>query len=124
MSSVQINSTIPNTGTLRTVGVGVYWDTAFTNKTTSISWGALDPGSKKNVTVYIRNEGYSGATLSMQTSNWNPSTASTYMALTWNYNGQLINVGAAIVVKFTLSVSSSVSGITSFSFNITITTTG
>jgi len=121
MSSIQTNTKISNQGALKTVGVGVYWDAALTNKISSIDWGMLEPGSNVNKTVYIRNEGNAAATLSMTTSNWNPSNASNYITLTWNYGGQTLNVNEAIQVKFTLSASSSVTGITNFSFDITIT---
>jgi len=121
MSSMQTNTKISNQGALKTVGVGVYWDSGLTNKVSSIDWGILEPGSNVNKTVYIRNEGNAAATLSMTTSNWNPSNASNYLTLTWNYGGQTLNVNEAIQVKFTLSASSSVTGITNFSFDITIT---
>ena len=119
-SLVLTSKTIPNVGVVKAVGVEVYWDAALTNKVSSIDWGVLDPGSNKNVTVYIRNEGNSAVSLTMNTANWNPSTASNYMTLTWNYGGQSINVGAVIQVKLTLSVSASVAGITNFSFDINI----
>jgi len=94
---------------------------ALTNKVSSIDWGILEPGSNVNKTVYIRNEGNAAATLSLATSNWSPSNASNYLTLTWNYGGQTLKVNEAIQVKLTLSASSSVTGITNFSFDITIT---
>jgi len=124
MSSVQSNKSITNVGTMKTVGVGVYWDAALTNQVSSINWGVLEPGSNKTVSVYIRNEGNSAVTLSLQTSNWNPTNASTHMTLSWDYNGQSINVGSSILVKLTLSVSASISGINNFSFDIVIIGTG
>jgi hypothetical protein len=124
MSATQTNKTISNAGSVKAIGVGVYWDQACTNPVSSISWGILDPGSSVNKTVYIKNTGNNAATLSKATSNWSPSNASNYMTLSWDYNGQPINVNAVIQVKFTLSVSSTISGITTFSFDITITATG
>jgi len=123
MSSMQTNTKISNQGALKAVGVGVYWDSDLTNKVSSIDWGILEPGSNVNKTVYIRNEGNAAATLSMTTSNWNPSNASNYITLTWNYGGQTLNVNESVQVKLTLSASSSVTGITNFSFDITITAT-
>ena len=124
MSAVQSSRTISNAGSVKAIGVGVYWDQACSNPVTSISWGTIDPGSSVNKTVYIKNTGNNAATLSLTTSNWSPSNASSYMTLSWDYNGQPINVNAVIQVKLTLSVLSSVSGITSFSFDITITASG
>jgi hypothetical protein len=118
------NRTITNAGTVKTVGVGVYWDQALTNPVSSISWGTIEPGLNVNKTVYIRNEGNTAATLSMETSNWSPASASSYMTLSWNYGGQTLAVNAVRQVTFTLAVSSSITGITSFSFDITITANG
>lgn len=123
MSSLQASTKVSNTGSLHTVGVGVYLDLPCANKVTSIDWGTLDPGSNVNKTVYIRNEGNAAATLSMSTSNWNPAAASSYMTLAWNYNGQTLAVGQVVQVKFTLAASSSITGVTTFSFDITIIAT-
>jgi len=117
------NRTISNTGSVKAVGVGVYWDQAATNPVSSINWGLLEAGSNTNKTVYIRNEGTTATLLSLTTSNWSPTNASNYMTLGWDYSGQTLNVNDIIQVKFTLSVSASVSGITSFSFDITISAT-
>jgi hypothetical protein len=84
----------------------------------------LDPGSNKTMTVYIRNEGNAVAALSEATQNWNPSTASSYMTLNWNYANQTLSVNQVLQVRLTLVVSPTVSGIINFSFNITITATG
>jgi hypothetical protein len=119
-SAVQTSKKVSNSGTITAVGVGVYSDSGCTNPLSSIDWGMLEPGSSKDKTGYIRNEGNSVSTLSMSTSNWNPSTASNYMTLSWNYDGQTLNPNEVVQVKFTLSVSASINGITSFSFDITI----
>jgi len=120
LASVQTSKTFSNVGTVRAIGVNVYWDSGCTNPLSSINWGVLEPGSNQNVTCYIRNEGNSASTLSMYTSNWNPSNASDYMTLSWDYGGQSIDPNEVIKVTFNLSVSASISGITSFSFDITI----
>ena len=124
LSAVQTSRKVSNAGAVMTIGVGVYWDNGCTNPLSSIDWGMLEPGSSKNVTCYIRNEGNSPSTLSMYTSNWNPSGASDYITLTWDYGGQSINPDEAIQVTLTLSVSPSIGGITSFSFDITIVGSG
>lgn len=115
---------ISTTGAVKAIGVGVYWDAGMTNRTTAIDWGTLDPGTQKNVTVYIQNEGSAAMTLTQSTSNWNPSSASAYVTLTWDYNGQAINAGASLRVTLTLIISSSIIGVDNFSFNIVITGTG
>jgi len=123
-SAITGNKTVSNSGSVKGVGVGVYSDQSCTNAISSINWGMLDPGSNANKTVYIRNEGNTPATLSMSTSNWNPTNASSYLTLSWNYGGQTLSANQVVQVKLTLSVSASIKGITNFSFDITITATG
>ena len=112
--------TLPNLGTVKTTGVGVYWDSGCSNSVTSVNWGTVAPGSTNDVTVYIKNEGNAAETLSSTAENWNPSIASTYMTLTWDYAGQVIDVGEVVQVTLSLTVSDTIEGITSFSFDIVI----
>jgi len=123
-SSLQSNRTMPSVGEVKAIGVGIYWDQSCTTEVSSIDWGILEPDSSKNVTVYIRNEGNSAANLTMNTSNWNPANASDYIDLSWDYQGQVINVNEVLEVKFTLIVSSEIQGISSFSFDIVIVGSG
>jgi hypothetical protein len=123
-AAVQTSKTLSNSGSVKGVGVGIYQYQNCTSPVTSINWGMLNPGASVNDTVYIRNEGNTPATLSMTTSNWNPSNASSYITLNWNYGGQTLSVNQVIQVKFTLTISSSISGITNFSFSITIVGSG
>jgi len=112
--------TLPNLGTVKAMGVGVYWDSGCSNSVTSVNWGTVAPGSTNDVTVFIKNEGDAAETLSSTAENWNPSTASMYMSLSWDYAGQVIVVDGVIEVTLSLSVSSAIEGITSFSFDIII----
>lgn len=115
---------VPNSGNVKTVGVGVYWDNACTNNVTSIDWGFLEPGATVNKTVYIKNEGNTPMVLNMTTDNWNPASASENITLSWNREGYVLNTTAPVVQAIlTLSVSSNISGVTSFSFDIIITGT-
>lgn len=116
--------TLPNMGTVKAMGVGVYWDSSCNNQVTSIDWGAVEPGATKGVTVYIKNEGNAPETLSLETENWDPSIASSYMSLAWDYGGQVIDADAVFQVTLSLSVSDTIEGITSFSFDIVITGSG
>jgi hypothetical protein len=118
--ATQTSKTLSSTGNIQTIGVGVYSDYQCNTFLSSIPWGTLEPGESQSVICYIRNEGNSPSTLSMYTSNWNPSTAEDYLTLSWNYNGQSINVDASVQVTFTLSVDESIEGVTNFSFDITI----
>ena len=104
-----------------TVQLGVYQDSGCTAPLKSISWGSLNPGSSTNSTMYLRNEGNVAVTLSLQVGNWTPSTAQNYLTLTWNRDGYVLQPNAVVQAVLTLTVSSSITGITSFNFDITIT---
>jgi len=114
---------VQNTGIVTAVGVGVYSNSACTSKVSSIDWGSLTPSSTVSKTIYIRNEGNKRLSLSMTTGNWNPQSASNYITLTWNRGGTVLEVGQVVQATLVLSVSPSISGVTSFSFEITITGT-
>ncbi len=117
------NRTVPNSGNISAVGVLVYWDSSCTNQTTSINWYTVDPGAAKSYTVYIKNNGTSPERLSMTTTTWDPSTAQNYLNLTWNRNNYLLNEGASVSATLTLTVSSSITNVEDFHFNIIITGT-
>ena len=119
----QTSKTVSSTGAIQiqtTVGIDVYSDSQCTNTLSSMLWGTLQPGGSKNVVCYIKNEGTTPTTISLQTSSWSPSTASDYFTLSWNYDNQPINSGISIPVTFTLTVDADITGITTFNFDITI----
>jgi hypothetical protein len=116
---------IPSTASITVVGLAVYSDVACTQNVTSIDWGTLAPGAVTNDQVYIKSTSTVTIALGLSTDSWNPSSASTYITLTWNYTaGTQIQPNASLPVTLTLTVSSSVTGITSFTFNIDITGSG
>jgi len=115
--------TINSTGTVNTVGVAVYWNSGCTNATTAINWGSISPGENRSYTIYIKNPGNTAGVLGMATSGWNPLNCTSYISVGWNCTGYRLEAGSVVPANVTLSVSSSVSGITSFSFNMTITGT-
>ena len=123
-SLYQTSSTISSVGTFKAIGIGVYWDEALTSRVDTINWGALEPGTQKSYTIYIRNEGNIPLTLSISTSNWNPPATSNYLTLTWSYSGQVINAATTTPVTLTLAVSESITGINSFGFDITAVGSG
>jgi hypothetical protein len=114
---------ISNYGNVSAVGVGVYWESSCTNMVLSIDWGALEPGGSVGKTIYIKNEGSLTVLLGMTTDNWDPASALSYISLSWNRENYELNSGSIIQAVLTLSVSSSVSEITNFSFDIIITGT-
>jgi hypothetical protein len=120
MSAIQITRTVSNVGTLKlSADIEVYRNKDLTDRMTAIDWGTLKPGATKTYTIYVSNKGNLPLTLSLSTSNWSPPSASNYLTLTWNYNGQTINEGDAVQVILTLTVSPSITGISNFNFDIT-----
>lgn len=125
--SLERSTTVGSAGTVKAVGVGVFWDISCTKRVSLINWTLVEPGSLNNATVYIRNEENSPVTLNLNTTNWNPTSIQeeNYMILKWDYANQTLKPNDnAIPVKLTLVVSSSIQGITDFSFDIIITGTG
>jgi hypothetical protein len=103
----------------------VYSDNACTSPTGNLNWGSISPGDTETATVYVKNTGDSNSiTLSIQTSNWNPTSASHYLTLTWDKQGTVLAPGQSTEATITLTVSSSITGITSFSVQISISGTG
>ena len=116
--------TIHNTGSMKAIGVGIFQDSGCTQALTTVDWGTLEPSSVKNVTMYVKNTGNAPGTLSLQTGNWSPADASSYLMLSWNYNNVALTVNEVRTVELTLSVSAGITGITGFSFDITIASNG
>jgi len=117
---------VPSTGSVKGVGVGVYSDSSCNNNVTSIDWGFLEPGATINKTVYIRNNGNVPLTLNITTNGWNPMSAHNYITLIWNREGYVLGTTQStrvIQTSLSLSVSSNTSGITTFSFDIIVTGT-
>jgi hypothetical protein len=115
---------VSSVGIVKTVGVGAFWDIDCTSRVTEIDWGLVEPGQHVNATIYLKNEGNAPITLSINTENWSPSNASNYITLSWDYAGQKVDPRTVVKVNLTLSVSSNVTRVTNFSFDIIITGIG
>lgn len=123
LALLQSNRSFSNNGTITTVNVGAYQDSGCTQVLSTIDWGNVVPGSSSSRTIYVKNTGNAPISLNMTVNTWNPSNAVNYMNLTWNQESTGLNVGNSVATLLVLSVSASVTGITSFSFNATITGT-
>ena len=112
---------IGNRGKVTVVGVGVYWDANCSSPVYSLDWGSVEPGSIKNQTVFIRNEGNEPSTLFLNTTNWDPPDASDFIELKWDYNGYIIYPqDPPTEVTLTLSVAPVTEGVRDFNFDIII----
>ena len=122
--AVTSSKSISNKGQLKAINVEVYQDSACTQIVSQIDWGALEPGSIINRTIYVKNTGNTALTLHLSTSNWNPTAASNYITLSWNKENVSVAPGAVVTAVLKLTVSSSISGISSFTFNIVVQGSG
>lgn len=115
---------IPSIATLKTVGVGVYEDPACTVSVIQIDWGILEPGDTATFDAYIKNLSNIPITLTVRTEDWSPANASSFISLSWDYDGTEIPVDNSIPVTLTLKVDAATAGIESFSFTIVIVGSG
>lgn len=115
--------TVHNVGTIKAIGVGVFSDSACTQVLSTIDWGSHRPGEQVGVTTFIKDIQNTNLTMTMFTSNWNPTTAPKYLTCTWNYTGVVLRPAQVIPIQMRLSIASNVTGITSFSFDININAT-
>lgn len=111
--SVFIVSAVEVTG-----NIGIYWDENCSKRVYSIDWGILSPGQMKNVPLYVRNEGNGTILLVETANNWNPTNASQFLSFSWYCGDKKIEAGEIAKVTQTLFVSSNITGITSFIFDI------
>jgi len=117
------SKTVNSTGSVKAVGVGVYWDSACTNQTSSFGWGVVAPSSTASVTLYVKNNGTVPVTLTASFGNWNPASAASYLTPGWNCTNYVLGNGLVVAAVLTLAVSQSITGVTNFSFDITLTGT-
>ena len=128
IGAITINQNLSSGGTI-TAGpnLGVYSTSACTgSQMTSISWESVEAGGSASQTIYIEDTGATQMSPSITISNWSPSGVNTYISITWSTLPAEIQPGVsnAIAVTLTLTVSSSITGITTFSNSITISGTG
>ena len=117
---VTVTRTLSSSGTVNTVNVEVFWDVDCTQIITDIDWGVLDPGENTSQTIYVKNTGSTAMMLNMTYSGWNPVEAGTYLTLTWNREGTIVVADEVVSAVLTLDVSDTITGITSYSYDIVI----
>jgi hypothetical protein len=117
------SQTVPLSGTINAVNLGVYSDSGCTQTVTSLTAGTLNPGGTATQTVYIKNTGNVAETLTMTTNNWTPTGANSSLTLTWNRGNTVLNAGASIQATLTLTAAANTGTITNFSCDVTLTGT-
>ena len=124
-SALNVSQNVSSSGTITTSpNIGVYSDSGCTNLITSINWGAVAAGTAVTQTVYVKNTGTGTMTISLAASSWSPTGASTYINVAWNQQGTQLTAGQSVAATITLTVSTIITGITSFGNTIAITGTG
>lgn len=112
---------IPNAaGVVTSSGVYAYWNSACTNRVTSVNWGNVTVGSIYRVVIYVKNNSTNSLMLSMDTTGWNPSSAALNIFLVWDAAGKEVLPGGIVKTTLKLYVSPSISAVTDFSFSINI----
>ena len=91
LSAEQAAKTYFSVGIIKKIGICIYTDSLLLSPLASLELGMLDSDSRQYLIVYIRNEGNTTTTLVTHSTNWYPLNAESYLDLTLDYNGQLIN---------------------------------
>jgi hypothetical protein len=115
LSLFQSSAPLTHNGTIETLNVSVFQDSACTQTLSTLNWGTLRPGTSANRTIYVKNTGNAAATLNMTATSWNPSAAASYITLTWNRQSYVLTQGNSVSALLVLTVSASVNGFTGFS---------
>jgi len=118
------SKTLSSSGSVKAINVEVFWDNECTQAVSSVDWGTPEPGESIENTVFVKNTGNAPMNLSQYTSGWNPVDAESYLTLSWDLEGMVISANEVLQAVLTLYVSSDISGITDFAFNIIIEGTG
>ena len=121
---LSVSKTISSSGSIKAINVEVYSDAGCTQVVSSRDWGTPGPGDVVTRTLYVKNTGNAGMTLHLSTSSWSPAGASSYITLSWDCEGVTVGAGDVATAVMTLTVSSGITGIDTFSFQTTIEGTG
>ena len=117
-AALSASQTIPLQGTVSAVNLAISQNGA---PITSMTWAPMDPGASATQNVTVQNTGNVPETLSLQINSLIPSGCG--ITLTWNQQGTVLNAGSSVVATLTLTVPSTVSGGTNYSFNAVFTGT-
>lgn len=123
-SIVYFTLRVHGTGTIKLIGLEAYGDPETTQVISSVNWGELTPGGYSQVVLYLKSTSTAPANLTLSTDSWSPSEAANFLTLEWDYDGSALQPGEVRGVLFTLRVSGSVTGITSFEFDMVIVASG
>jgi hypothetical protein len=123
--AISVNKSLITNGSINvTANLGLYSDFGCTIGLSAIDWGATTAGNNITRTVYVKNIGAgTSLTLSISTSNWNPTTANGPITISWDKEGTRLLPGQSTTAVIKLTSSSSIVDITNFSVQIMISGT-
>ena len=108
-----------NTGNIS--NLTAYAEQACTTPVITINWGNLNVSSVNTKTIWLKKTVSQPLTLSMNTTNWSPTNATGYMAVSWDKTIMSAQVESATI---TLTVFDNATWMSQFTFDINITGTG
>jgi len=117
---VDLTRRVNSFGELYLIGVEAYWNQNCTDIVRWVDWGIVEIGGNSTSSFYVKNLCTNNATLSVNASNWDPTNASLYLTLSWNYSGNVLQPEQLVPVTLACSVNINVTGFEFFSFDITI----
>ena len=112
------NQTIPSSGTITTINMDAFSDSACTQQCTQIDFGTLNPGGVSTQTLYVKNTGTTSIVLSLDADNWNPVEAGLWLSVSWDREDQVLSAGDSILATLSLSVDKNIEVIEYFDFNV------
>lgn len=119
-SVISVTEALPMKGAISAINVELYSDSQCNQRLTSVDWGTLSPGQTATKTIYIKNTGNTDLMLTMTKTNWDPPVADGPISITWDREGTTLYRGQTVQAIMTLSVSTTISGITSFNVEVII----
>jgi hypothetical protein len=123
LAAQNFHQEIVSSGTIRVIGVSLFWDQARSDKVKSVDWGTLSPGTTIDRCAYVFNNGTANVKLAMSYGNWTPAVAGSYLTLAWNCSNYVLAPSAVVCAKLTLTIQPNITGVTNFNFIIHIKST-
>ena len=111
---------VANSGKILTIGIGVYSDSNCTIPMKALTWGSIIAGTSSNQVIYIKNKGDIPVTLSCAFNSWEPTNIINFISTSWDKENFLLNPGESTKATITMSVKSSITGISNYSFTLII----
>ena len=109
---------IKGTGKIATIGLEIYADAGCTQGISTIDWGVVNAGSTKSIGIFVKLTGNVKSYLTMNATNFVPSSAANYLYVYWDLEYQALLPGEVRQGTITLAVAANTIGIVDFSFDM------